>query len=189
MTSGTHPSFATYWHENDTDHLQVRLTYSNAALLEKLNVQVVEDHPPEVRVVPTTNPDAEVVEDPAGSSPFGTLQLTDDGAWLMPYELLINPPALESKALHWPWVDVKKHLDQLESLGESYRGRRLYLLDNPLTGRPNGTTRNFFATITIRPPGIVDRPTVIFPPPSTTTSTVRGGRLWPERSTSGKPAI
>jgi gentisate 1,2-dioxygenase len=32
------------------------------------------------------------------------------------------------------------------------------LLYNPATGRTNGTTPSCFATITIRPPGIVDRP-------------------------------
>jgi len=46
----------------------------------------------------------------------------------------------------------------LEHLGQEYVGRRLYLLYNPMTGRTNGTTPNFFATITIRPPNIVDRP-------------------------------
>ena len=50
------------------------------------------------------------------------------------------------------------HLDKLEALGKDYVGRRLYLLYNPLTGRTNGTTPNFFATMTIRPPKIVDRP-------------------------------
>ena len=63
---------------------------------------------------------------------------------LMPYETLINPPALPSPALHWPWAGVKEHLDRLEALGESYVGRRLYLLYNPLTGRTNGTTPSFF---------------------------------------------
>ena len=29
---------------------------------------------------------------------------------------------------------------------------------NPATGRTNGTTHSFFATMTIRPAGIVDRP-------------------------------
>jgi gentisate 1,2-dioxygenase len=76
----------------------------------------------------------------------------------MPYERLINPPAVASPSLHWPWHQVKAHLDKLVALGDSYRGRRLYLLYNPLTGRTNGTTPNFFATMTIRPPGIVDRP-------------------------------
>ncbi len=34
----------------------------------------------------------------------------------------------------------------------------MYLLYDPATGRTNGTTNNFFATITIRPANIVDRP-------------------------------
>jgi gentisate 1,2-dioxygenase len=76
----------------------------------------------------------------------------------MPYEALINPPAVESKALHWPWQEVKAHLDKLEALGKDYVGRRLYMLYNPMTGRTNGVTPSFFATHTIRPPRIVDRP-------------------------------
>jgi gentisate 1,2-dioxygenase len=76
----------------------------------------------------------------------------------MPYERLIAPPSLPSPSLHWPWKAVKTHLDELEALGDRYVGRRLYLMYNPLTGRTNGTTPSFFATITIRPPGIVDRP-------------------------------
>jgi len=150
-----HPSYRTYWHENDTDELQVRLTYSNAALLEKLQVHLVEENPPEEPVV---SPALAVDEDPRKQSPFGTFPLGDDGASLMPYETLINPPSVESTVHHWPWADVKAHLDKLEALGDDYIGPRLYLLHNPVTGRTNGTTPTFFATITIRPPGIVDRP-------------------------------
>jgi gentisate 1,2-dioxygenase len=76
----------------------------------------------------------------------------------MPYEILINPPAVQSNALHWPWQLVRSHLEKLEALGKEYVGRRLYLLYNPLTTRFNGTTPSFFATMTIRPPGIVDKP-------------------------------
>src|SRR5436190_24224869 len=42
-----HPSYRAYWHENDTPDVQVRLTYSNAALLEKMHVHLVEENPPE----------------------------------------------------------------------------------------------------------------------------------------------
>ena len=76
----------------------------------------------------------------------------------MPYETLINPASVDSKALHWPWQRVKEELDKLQALGQDYRGRRLYLLFNPMTGRFNGTTPSFFATMTVRPPKIVDRP-------------------------------
>jgi gentisate 1,2-dioxygenase len=77
---------------------------------------------------------------------------------LMPYETLINPKTVDSRALHFSWTDVKRELDKLEALGDDYIGRRLYMMYNPITGRTNGITPNFFATITIRPPKIVDRP-------------------------------
>ena len=149
-----HSSFASYSHFNDSNELQVRLTYSNAALLEKMQVHIVEENPPKS----LHEDDKEDVADPRRKSPFGSFQLTDDGAWLMPYEILINPPSVESKSLHWPWEMVKENLDKLAALGDDYIGRRLYLLYNPLTGRTNGTTPNFFATMTIRPPKIIDRP-------------------------------
>jgi gentisate 1,2-dioxygenase len=144
------PSYSTYWYRNDGPELQARLTYSNAPLLEKLHVHVVEEEPPAEQEAGSAG-DAE-------RSDLRVLQMTEDGAALMPYELLINPPAVKSEPLHWPWKRVKHHLDELAALGERYRGRRLYLLYNPMTGRTNGTTPNFFATITIRPAGIIDRP-------------------------------
>ena len=151
-----HPAWATYTYRNDTRALQARLTYSNSALLEQLNIHLVETRPP------ADSPRAAEAEpaapDPRRTSPFGTFALGNDGAQLMPYETLINPPAVASRPLHWPWAEVEKHLLELESLGRDYVGRRLYLLHNPITGRTNGTTPSFFATLTIRPAGVVDRP-------------------------------
>ncbi len=151
------PSMTTYAYENETDELQVRLSYSNAALLEKMNVHVVEQGPPPAneapeRVAPSL--------DPADTNPYGTFRLpgSDDPSYLMPYETLISPEPMPSEPLHWPWDRVRAELDKLAALGEDYRGRRLYLLYNPATGRANGTTPSFFATMTIRPPRIVDRP-------------------------------
>jgi len=151
-----HPAWATYVYRNPTSQPHARLTYSNAALLEQLNVHVVDENPP---ADPPAAAEAEpAARDPRRTSPFGTFALGDDGAQLMPYETLINPPAVPSRPLHWPWPEVCKHLLELESLGRDYVGRRLYLLHNPITGRTNGTTPSFFATMTIRPAGIVDRP-------------------------------
>src|SRR5690606_19957028 len=39
------PALSTYWHDNETGEPQVRLTYSNAALLEKLGVHWVDPAP------------------------------------------------------------------------------------------------------------------------------------------------
>jgi gentisate 1,2-dioxygenase len=152
----TTPSWSTFWHFNDTADLQVRLSYSNAPLLEKLNVYIVEENPKERGLAEELR--SEEVLDPAKISPFGTFPLSVDGACLMPYEKLINPDHIEVRPLHWPWEKVRAELDKLRDLGKSYVGRRLYLMYDPATGRTNGTTHTFFATITIRPANIVDRP-------------------------------
>jgi gentisate 1,2-dioxygenase len=146
------PGWATYEDFNDTNELQVRLRYSNAALLEKMQVHVVDENPPE------PGKEAPSPHHTHDKSPFGVIPLAEDGGALMPYEQLINPEMAPHKALHFPWKKVKQELDKLASLGQSYRGRRLYLLYNPATLNTNGTTANFFATITIRPGNIVDRP-------------------------------
>ncbi len=167
-----HPSWATYVYRNPGRALQARLSYSNAALLEQLNIHLVEDRPSDhprgaaddaprgaADDHPRVSAEAEpTARDSRSTNPFGTFALGHDGAQLMPYETLINPPTVSSRPLHWPWVEVEKHLLELESLGRDYIGRRLYLLHNPITGRTNGTTPSFFATMTIRPAGIVDRP-------------------------------
>jgi gentisate 1,2-dioxygenase len=150
-----HPSYATYRHINDTNALQARLTYSNAALLEMMRVHLVEENPQDD---PAPAPADPAMAGSQSAEPLPTFTIGDDGAALMPYETLINPPSVASNTLHWPWQTVKDNLDKLEALGKDYVGRRLYLLFNPLTERFNGTTPNFFATITIRPPGIVDKP-------------------------------
>jgi gentisate 1,2-dioxygenase len=149
------PSLAAYQHFNDGTDLQVRLTYSNAALLEKMNVHIVEQDPPSE---PHSEAGANTTLDARGVNPFGTFELAHSGAFLMPYEKLINPDVTEDRPLHWPWAAVKEHLDKLQALGSSYAGRRLYLLYNPATGRTNGTTHCFFATMTVRPPKIIDKP-------------------------------
>lgn len=146
------PPWTIYQHVNDSDELQVRLTCSNSALLEKLNVHISDDDP-----VWQSAALHEADEDER-PNPFGTFRLTDDGAFLMPYEKLINPDVVRMEALHWPWKKVKEQLDKLTALGSSYVGRRLYLLYNPATGRTNGTSHSFFATLCVRPANIVDRP-------------------------------
>jgi gentisate 1,2-dioxygenase len=149
------PPWAVYEHVNESDELHARLTYSNSALLEKMNVHVVEDDPRP----PVEGSAGDPHEDEAArTSPFGTLRVGEDGAYLMPYEKLISPDVVEVRPLHWPWQRVKAELDKLAALGESYVGRRLYLLYHPASGRTNGTTQSFFATITLRPANIADRP-------------------------------
>jgi gentisate 1,2-dioxygenase len=150
------PSHSTYWRDNDGSDLQVCLAYSNAPLLQLMQVYLPEPQPGSAPEMDSAANDHS--SNPRATSPFGTFPIGDDGAMLMPYEKLINPPPIESKPLHWPWARVEAELQKLQALGADYVGRRLYLLYNPMTGRTNGTTPSFFATITIRPPRIIDRP-------------------------------
>jgi gentisate 1,2-dioxygenase len=155
----TTPPWSVYQHYNDTEEVQVRLTYSNSPLLEKLGVHIVDE--PEQQQLEESDSHLETGEQPPDKSlvsPYGTFRLTEDGAFLMPYEILINPSPIDMRPLHWPWQKVKAELDKLRSLGQQYKGRRLYLLYDPATGRTNGTTNSFFAAITIRPGEIIDRP-------------------------------
>lgn len=149
------PSYTPYECINPGDVPLVWLTYSNAPLLKYMQVYIAEH---DLDVVERPDLAEEHPDNPRRNSPFGTFEIGSDGASLMPYERLINPPAVESPVLFWPWARVENELEKLESLGADYVGRRLYLLYNPMTGRTNGTTPSFFATMTIRPPKIVDRP-------------------------------
>lgn len=150
------PPWSVYEHINETSQLHVRLTYSNSPLLEKLNIRIMEEDPPPPE--PSTAGVRETPDPEDQANPFGTFRLTEEGAYLMPYERLINPEIVRMEALHWPWKKVKEELDKLTALGKSYVGRRLYLLYNRATGRTNGTSHSFFATICLRPANIVDRP-------------------------------
>jgi len=152
-----HPSYAVYRHANDGKDLQVRLTYSNVPLLQHMQVYLPEDEPA-ADLHPVEDEKETHANDPRRKSPYGMIRIGADGGMLMPYEILINPEAVVSKPLHFPWKEVKRELDKLEALGKDYVGRRLYMMYNPVTGRTNGITPNFFATMTIRPPKIVDRP-------------------------------
>ncbi|NQV56297.1 MAG: cupin domain-containing protein [Rhodospirillales bacterium] len=149
------PSMATYRHINDSDKLHARLCYSNAAMLEKLNIHIIEDYPKDMPLK-AVEKKAEAAKDEGAT--IKTIPLGDDGAFLMPYEVLINPDPVQSNILHWPWKGLKAELANIGGLDKNYKGRRLYMMWNPATGRHNGITPNFFATITIRPGGIVDRP-------------------------------
>ncbi|MEE8214144.1 MAG: gentisate 1,2-dioxygenase, partial [Alphaproteobacteria bacterium] len=108
----TVPAMCVHKYINDTENVQVRLRYSNAPLLERLKVHWLDEDPPlpgaeDIEV--TESAEEEAGEAP--KSPYGTFQLTEDGAYLKPYEELINPEPIEVKPHHWPWDKVKEELD------------------------------------------------------------------------------
>lgn len=148
------PSMRVHAYRNDGQQPWVRLSYSNAPLLEKLEVHYVEEF--EGDVAPA---DANTVAPPPRSESEIRArdlalreQITPEGAHLLGYEWLIDIEVLESKALHWPWAKVSSHLPSVQDLARGYDGRRLFVLYNPATERRIGTTHSFFATISSSPP-------------------------------------
>lgn len=150
------PSMTKYRYRNDGKELCAFLSYSNAPLLEKLEVHFVEEDPPAMA------PSAEAVEEMAkikrAREYADNFEISETGARLMGYEYLIDIDVVPSKPLIWPWKVVSSHLDKVANLGKDYRGRRLYLLYNPATERRNGTSHSFFATIAQYPADTVDMP-------------------------------
>ncbi|MFI9534361.1 hypothetical protein ACIG56_14070 [Nocardia fusca] len=120
------------------------LRYTNAALLEAIS-SYYEDF------------GSTVGSEPARSAPDGkrrakdlapAVELSDDGSQLLPYEHIIDPDPVTDRPLLFAWDDVSQHLSGVLGLRTGYTGRPLYCLYNPSTGRLNGTTPSFFATIT-----------------------------------------
>lgn len=147
------PPWAVYQHRNDTDDVQVRFTYSNASLLDRLQVHVVDTSDGLDPMESLGDPAATVTD-----SDRGTV-IGPDGASLLSYEQLISPEPPHQQARHWPWAEVARYLFPLaETHGLDYGGRRLRLMFDPSTNRLQGTTSTLFATMGIMPAGNIDIP-------------------------------
>jgi gentisate 1,2-dioxygenase len=134
------------------------ISYSNAALLAKIDALYVQMDPPheegaalEEQVAASFSAGVGRAKELAG----GPVPLGKGLGALLPYEHLIDPDVVANPPLHWPWESVAPHLGLVRSLGEKYNGRPLWCLYNPATGRRNGTTQSFFATMTSAPPNVV----------------------------------
>jgi len=149
------PSMQIHSYRNEGSTPWVRLSYSNAPLLETLEVHFVEEFEGDIPPLDAHTRRAE--GPPAGAARARDLALNteigSDGARLLGYEWLIDIDTLASRALHWPWAKVAEHLPSVEDIAKGYNGRRLFVLYNPATERRIGTTHSFFATISSSPPG------------------------------------
>jgi gentisate 1,2-dioxygenase len=147
------PSMEPYVYRNEGRDLFVRLSYSNAPLLEKLEVHYVDENPTLQDETPQPETGGRRARDVAEVISLGT-----EGAQLLGYEYLVDIDTVDSKPLLWAWKDVSPHLEKVYNRDRNYTGRHLYVLYNPATERRIGTTHCFFATIAKYPPDKVDQP-------------------------------
>ena len=92
------PSLEPHSYRNEGRELFIRLSYSNAPLLEKLEVHYVDEHPKldaGTAAAPVTQPSA-----PTRARDLAeVIDLGNDGAQLLGYEYLIDIDTVDSKAL------------------------------------------------------------------------------------------
>jgi len=150
------PSMEVHCYKNNGSVPWVRLSYSNAPVLEKLEAHFVEEFEEEFSPFDQALDEPKNIYNPNEGPRARDLalneEISDDGARLLGYEWLIDIDAIESKTHHWPWEKVSSYLPSVSGLDSKYNGRRLFVLYNPATGRRIGTTESFFATISCSPP-------------------------------------
>ena len=149
----TIPSMSVFEYHNTSDTPWVRLTYSNAPVLEMLEACYREefegDTPPADKG--KTAPNTPSATGPRARDLALNTTISSDGAQIRGYEWLIDLEPTESRPLYWPYEEVAKHLPSAEQLSSAYNGRRVFLLYNPATGDKMGTSQSFFATISSSP--------------------------------------
>jgi gentisate 1,2-dioxygenase len=148
------PSMDPYVYRNEGKDLFVRMSYSNAPLLERLEVHYVDTSPKQADAAAMSSATA----GPRAREMAESIELGGEGARLLGYEYLVDIDTVEWKPLLWRWQDVNPHLDKVYARDKRYTGRHLYLLYNPATERRMGTSPCFFATIAKYPPDKIDQP-------------------------------
>ncbi len=149
------PSMDPYGYANEGDELFVRLSYSNAPLLERLEVHYCDANP---KIVSGDGSPSAKGQGQRARDAAEVIDLQADGAQLRGYEYLVDIDTVECKPLLWRWKDVRVHLEKVYTRDIAYSGRHLYLLYNPATERRMGTSHSFFATLAKYPPQKVDQP-------------------------------
>jgi gentisate 1,2-dioxygenase len=138
----TLPPMRTYAHRNDGDAPWVRLTYSNAPMLQLLG-PLYEEQDLEVRASETEDDGlSEHQKRTYAWQNAPDVQITPEGARMRGYEYLTDIPVVDNPPLHWPWEIATRHLNR--ELGDDLR--TIMLLYHPATERRAGTTNTYFAT-------------------------------------------
>ena len=133
------------------------LVYSDASLLQRIEVYYEEFNPP----LPRTDDDI-LAGSPGDGAPRRVkdlrppVPLQEGGGQLMSYEHLVDPDFSDSLPIMWRWNEVSAHADEVRGLGAEYSGRPLFCLYNPATGPRNGTTSTMFATWAFYPSNKID---------------------------------
>lgn len=139
------PAMQVHRYRNEGRVPFVRLSYSNAPLLEKLGIHYVE-YDPMPRLRDDGGP-SKILQDTHTRASAPDFRINNSSAHLLGYESLVDIEVINNEALLWPWDEVSQALSSHKGDGK----RNLLLLYNPATERRMGTTHTFFATLSRMP--------------------------------------
>jgi gentisate 1,2-dioxygenase len=143
------PSMQPHAFANTSDAVWVRLSYSNAPLLDFLTAHYAESVDAEALAIDESA--TAVGAEPESFTPPNApdVEVSDTGARVRGYEFLVDIEPRKNRALHWPWSRVADQLSK--ELGDG--GRNITAYYNPATDRRQGATHSFFVTAVNLPPG------------------------------------
>lgn len=152
------PPMHVHTHTNRGSQPWVRLTYSNAPLLDYLGVlfseegDAIREEEPAASVSMDATAkaiDQKYVRESAPDHP-----VLDRGARLRGYEFLTDIEVKNDIALHWPFRDIDPLLPKTPGDGK----RSIWLMYNPVTERRAGSSNSYFATWAGGPKGMAAQP-------------------------------
>lgn len=148
------PSMRVHSHANTGSQPWVRLTYSNAPLLNYLEVLFSEEGDSiEEEEKGTENMNDEKsakIDQKYVRENAPDYAVLGQGARLRGYEFLTDIEVKNDFALHWPYRDIEPHLPVAINDGK----RTIWLMYNPVTERRAGSSSSFFATWAGGPKGM-----------------------------------
>lgn len=153
------PSMRVHAHTNNGSQPWVRLTYSNAPLLDYLGVlfseegDAIKQEETAASSLKTALQDSIDQKYVRGNAP--DLQILNRGARLRGYEYLTDIEVKNDFALHWPFNEIDPLLPEAPGDGK----RSIWLMYNPVTERRAGSSNSFFATWAGGPKGMSPLPT------------------------------
>jgi gentisate 1,2-dioxygenase len=148
------PSMDPYVYRNDGRDLFVRLSYSNAPLLERLEVHYVDTNPQQVEVEGTPSGEPRGRARDAAES----IDLGAEGARLLGYEYLVDIDTVRVEAAPVALEDVNPHLGQGLQPRQALHRTAPVPAVQPGDRAAHGTSPCFFATIAKYPPDKTDQP-------------------------------
>lgn len=133
------PNMAAQRYRNSGDDLHVRMTFSDAPLLEQLYALYVEGDDVPAK---SAHDGAPHVRDPMADFVY---QMPSGNGAIKTFHAFVDPDVVEQHSRLWKWPEVRNFLNGMDKDLPDLRAAIIAMLWNPATGRTNGSTNTLTA--------------------------------------------